>query len=160
MKLVIISDTHGNYPLALKALDDDGAFDGIIHLGDIVEDATVIEGVIDCPIVKLAGNCDHGSIAPLEIHRFFDGMHFFLTHGHTYGVKGGLGKLLAKAKADNVQVVLYGHTHQAAVELIEGIYFINPGSLHEKTFQKSYALMEIDNGSIKTRLVHLPTTPD
>ena len=44
----------------------------------------------------------------------------FVTHGHAYGVKSGLGRLAERAKTLGADVVLYGHTHIPEQREIEG----------------------------------------
>ena len=155
MRLAIFSDTHGNYPLALRALEDAGQLAGVIHLGDEIEDAGIIEDIVGCPVVKVAGNCDRGTAIPRELNCLFAGVRFYLTHGDAFGVKGGLARLRAKAAAEDAQVVLYGHTHLAAVDRFDGILFVNPGTLHQGSDLKSFATIDIDAGTISARIVRL-----
>ncbi|HEY6839016.1 MAG TPA: YfcE family phosphodiesterase [Geobacteraceae bacterium] len=155
MKLAIFSDTHGNYPLVLRALDETGPVDGIIHLGDEIEDAGMIEDIVDCPVVKVAGNCDHGTRAPRELKCTFAGVSFFITHGDAYNVKAGLGKLREKAHASKFGVVLYGHTHIAAIEQVGETTFVNPGCLHKASSTKSFATITIDAGTVHVDIIPL-----
>lgn len=159
MKLAVFSDTHGNYPLALRALEEYGHVDGIIHLGDDIEDADIIEDIVDCPVVKVAGNCDRGAQAPRELHCTFAGVSFFLTHGDAYQVKAGLAKLRARAHAGQFRVVLYGHTHIAAVEQAGDTTFVNPGCLHKGSDTKSFATITIEAGMVSARIIPLPDVP-
>lgn len=156
MKLIVFSDTHGNYPLAIKAMDGAGHSDIIIHLGDEVEDARILAGYADCPVVAVAGNCDRDPGVPRELFPIFDGIRFFLTHGDAYGVKGGLRMLHARALREEVLVVLYGHTHRCGMEVIDGIHYINPGTLRSDATNRSYATISIESGKITAELIAVP----
>ncbi len=159
MKLLVLADTHGNLPLAVRALDEAGPVDYLIHLGDEVEDSRILEAMVDCPTIGIAGNCDTGSSLPRELRCAFAGVEFLLTHGDTYHVKAGLARLHVRARAEQAQVVLYGHTHRAADEEIEGIRFINPGTLHRTSSSWSYAIVSITDGTASARIVSLTAPP-
>ena len=51
-----------------------------------------------------------------------------LCHGHQYDVKWGFDSLLKIAKDNNIDIVVYGHTHIPVYKKIDNIIFINPGS--------------------------------
>jgi putative phosphoesterase len=153
MKLLILSDTHGNYPLALKATEIAGTYDGIIHLGDGMEDAGMIADITGSPVVTIAGNCDAATSAPREYSRIYAGKKLFCTHGDSYNVKAGLAKLHKKALAEEARIVLYGHTHRAAIESFDGVLFINPGSLHKSASIRSFATLSIAADDISAEIV-------
>jgi putative phosphoesterase len=159
MKILVLSDSHGNIPLAVRAVDEAVPVDLLVHLGDEVEDSRVLEAVVDCPIVRVAGNCDLGSPFPRELRCVFDGVAFLLTHGDAYHVKGGLARLRARARTEHARVVLYGHTHRFADEEIDGIRYINPGTLHRGSNCRSYAVVSIAAGAVTARIVTLDEEP-
>ena len=155
MKLLIISDTHGDYPLAARAVDAAGPVDLIVHLGDCFDDALVIESIADVPVLKVRGNCDPGGDAERELLVTLADKTVMITHGDRYAVKSGLSRLHTRGLELNVDIVLYGHTHHAAIETIGDILFVNPGSLNVKSRQAGYAILTIDQGSIGAVLVPL-----
>jgi putative phosphoesterase len=144
MRFLILSDTHGNYPLAFRALEMAGPIDRIFHLGDGIEDARLIEEITGQEIVKVPGNCDISASDPGDITAVIAGKRFFITHGDRYAVKGGLARLINKAQTENADIVLYGHTHIGSVELLNGTLFVNPGCLRYKWPTASYALLDLD----------------
>jgi uncharacterized protein len=154
MKLLILSDTHDNYPLAIKALEHAGDIDQIIHLGDGVDDARIIEYISEKPVIMVAGNCDSIASVPRDIRTMIARKEFFLTHGHNYHVKSGLTQLYNKAVAEEVSIVLYGHTHIAAIETINDVMFVNPGCLRHNTFT-SYATLSISAGNISAEIIEI-----
>jgi len=153
MKLAILSDTHGNYPLAVKALESLGQLDYIIHLGDTTEDAEMIELALGRELIKLSGNCDMSNKYPELITTTIADKKVLLSHGDRFMVKSGLNLIKQRAKQEKADMVLYGHTHRPAILNIDGIMFINPGTMNKNASQWSFALISIDNDSITAETV-------
>ena len=153
MRVVVFSDTHGNYPLAIRALEKIGVFAQIVHLGDEIEDARIIEELTGQPLLKVPGNCDMGCKDPSELLMEIAGRKIFMTHGDGYQVKSGLSTLWKKAAIEGAEVALYGHTHVAAVTMIEGILFINPGTLSTRSVGASCALLIFSPTEITAEIV-------
>jgi putative phosphoesterase len=145
MKFLIISDSHGNYPSVFKSLELAGTVDHIIHLGDGIEDAKIIEDVLSRKVIKVSGNCDGITTEPDEIVIKINNQKIMITHGDKYLVKNGLSLLFQKAVYEDIDVILYGHTHLAAVETINNILFVNPGNLHKSCKVNSYAILTLSN---------------
>lgn len=142
----MLSDTHGNFPLAFKALEKAGRVDRIFHLGDGVDDARIIEEITGYGIIKVSGNCDLSASEPREIMTEYAGKLIFATHGDTFNVKSGLTPLHRKAVSENAQIVLYGHTHIGFTGLLGDILFVNPGCLRYRWPNPSYALVTVNAG--------------
>jgi putative phosphoesterase len=153
MKLAILSDTHGNYPLAVKALESLEQLDYIIHLGDTTDDAEKLEIALGREIIKLSGNCDLSRKYPEHIITTIAGKIFFLSHGDRFMVKSGLNLIQQRAKQEKVDVVLYGHTHRPAILSIDDVMFINPGTMNKNASHRSFALVSIDNDAITAETV-------
>ncbi|WP_048600508.1 metallophosphoesterase family protein [Rubeoparvulum massiliense] len=146
-ELVIVSDTHGRianwhnlynaYPHHL-----------ILHAGD--HEQNVMEGIPDGAerIKAVRGNCDLESSLPTERCFAWSGYQLMLVHGHLHHVKHSLLPLFYRGKEKGVQVIVFGHTHQPLVEVMDGILFINPGSLVKPRGvpQGSYAMLSIEKG--------------
>jgi hypothetical protein len=157
MLLLVLSDTHGNYPLALQVAEDSAA-DQIIHLGVEVADAEILESILARPVLKVAGNCDLDSLLPRELFLNLGGIPFLITHGDRYQTKTGLVPLRQRAAALGAQVVLYGHTHVAAVSEQDGILLVNPGALQPTVSSPSYALVTLAAGAVSAAIVPLDTS--
>jgi len=155
MKLAIISDTHGNYPLAIRAIEAREGFDHIIHLGDNIDDAWVVEDAIGQEIIKVPGNCDFVSTLPRELTQDFAGKLLFVSHGDRYRVKEGLARLVKKAASTTADIVLFGHTHAPLVEEINNTLFINPGSLAQNCPVPSFAILSIVKGVASAEIITL-----
>lgn len=112
----------------IKAIES-GRPDLILHLGDGGRDLDGIRSRF--PGIKLeavCGNCDLSSGLPEVLDLTVCGVRLFLTHGHLYGVKSNLNRLLYAAEERGAQAVLFGHTHRALVTEAGGLTVINPGS--------------------------------
>ena len=154
--MLIISDTHGDYPHAVSAVESAGSVDLIVHLGDGFEDARIIEAIGQLPVLKVTGNCDPVAEAERDILVTLADKTVMITHGDRYAVKSGLSRLHKRAMELKVNIVLYGHTHHAAIDTIGTIFFINPGCLNTKSREASYAILTIDNGGIAARIIPFP----
>lgn len=136
MKILITSDVHGNvedYKEVVKKHKDAKYH---LNAGDFGFDNKYLSN----DVITVKGNCDFFSNLPLERILNIDGLKILLTHGHKEGVKYSLDKLKLKAKILNVDICIFGHTHQKYMKVEEGILFINPGAL--SGYPKSYAIYE------------------
>lgn len=155
MRIMVVSDTHGNFLAPLALLDSSGA-SMLIHLGDDINDAKAIEPFLDIPLLKVPGNCDHGATEQRELITKIAGTTLLLTHGDMYRVKNGLEGLVSAAAAKKAAVVLYGHTHIPSVQKKDGILLVNPGTLMTGSDAKSYAVVMIKKDVITAEIIHLP----
>ena len=143
MEFLCLSDSHGCTKNILEVLSRQiKRPDGIIFLGDGLRDFTYCD-LGDIPLYSVRGNCD-SKLFPIELYaddeRILDiyGKKIMLTHGHTYGVKSGMSRLIYAAAEKNADVVLFGHTHiplEAYIDkdnsemLDKPLYIMNPGSV-------------------------------
>jgi len=155
MRILVISDTHGNYPLALRASSMAQSFDTLIHLGDADDDVAMLEYALGISVLHVAGNCDFGSTAPRELIWECEGKKLLLVHGDAYGVKSGLTRLERRCKEVGVDAVLFGHTHQATIVTLPGLLAVNPGTLMRGSSAPSFAILEISPQGINATL-HSP----
>jgi uncharacterized protein len=154
MKVLVVSDTHGNYLAPLECMIDE-EIEMIIHLGDEIRDAKELEPLLEIPMVKVPGNCDHSALEPREITLDLEGRILFITHGDHYRVKTGTDLLVQRAKQRNADVALYGHTHSPLVSKIEGILLVNPGTLMAGSAVKSAAIITIKGGKVSAEIIYL-----
>lgn len=152
MRILVISDTHGNLPLALKACDMAEPFNVLIHLGDGGEDAALLKSVQEINVIHVAGNCDLGSNSPREMLWECEGKKLLLVHGDVYGVKNGLGRLERRANEVGADAVLFGHTHCATITTLSGILAVNPGTLMRASQHTTFAILEMTSQGITADL--------
>jgi putative phosphoesterase len=131
----VISDTHGLLrPEAVAALT--GA-DLIIHAGDVGK-REVIEALrAIAPTYAVRGNIDTASWAqalPLTARVDVGQRQFFVLHE--------IAQLDLDAGAGFAAVV-YGHSHQPAIETRAGVLFLNPGSAGPRRFKLPIAVARV-----------------
>ncbi len=149
MKVAIISDSHRFKVYmndAIEIIQKEGV-ELILHAGDNFSDSLYFKEKSDIPVIAVAGNCDFENIET-ELDFECEGIRIFLTHGHNYGVKYGLGNIAEKAKEIGADIAIFGHSHIKVNELIDGVVLINPGSLSMPRDGKdrSFVIMNIKNG--------------
>lgn len=129
MKIFVISDTHGKLDKVMEVWDRLTNVDLVIHLGDYEKDARYLEKVFETEVISVKGNMD-GSYSD-DDYKILETEYgkLLLTHGHMENVKMSPLNLIYKAQELNCKVALFGHTHQAVYEEVNGIYLVNPGSL-------------------------------
>jgi putative phosphoesterase len=157
MKLyVIISDTHGDIYTAKKVIARYPQIDGLIHLGDYYKDAHIIKSHYpELNVIMVPGNCDFVFDTPTDSVFEVEGKRILITHGHLYNVKSGLENLERKAVNDDIDLVLFGHTHCPLQESRSNITFVNPGSIGNPrgTLSPTYALLEVSKNGLEVRIL-------
>lgn len=153
MKIMVISDTHGNYLAPLTFIDEHEGIDLIIHLGDEISDAKMLQNLTSIPIILVPGNCDPDAREPRELCGVLGGQRIFMTHGDMYRVKNGLGALMGKAASEKASVVLFGHTHTPLVQRENNLLLVNPGTLMTASKNRSYAILEVTNRSASAEII-------
>ncbi len=168
MKVMFISDIHGSYYFAKKAIDIflKERFDKLVILGDILYHGprNPFPTEYDCmkvsellnehadSIIAVKGNCDSevdqmvlqfdNSTSHKEVE--FNGISFYLTHGHIYDEEK-----LPDLKPGSV--LMYGHFHIPLAKKVGNIYVCNPSSISlPKQGTNSYGLLVDNEFSIKT----------
>lgn len=138
-RLLVVSDSHGRTDGIERIMAQFDRIDLILHLGDHQSRLAEIELEFDCPVLGVAGNCDHDySTGQLPTERLttIAGHRVFMTHGHHYHVKQGYDQLLNTAAAPPylADLICFGHTHhQLYLEKYHAgrrIRLINPGSCY------------------------------
>ncbi|MGV8906670.1 MAG: metallophosphoesterase family protein [Acetobacterium sp.] len=156
MKVGVMSDSHGNLTALKKAVDQMGAVDVIIHLGDYVQDALHLETLTKAPVHIVQGNMDQDAIdGSLILETTMGGFKFFATHGHQYGVKNNLDELCHAALGKNADVILFGHTHEAYLYDDGQVLIMNPGSIgasHPGDIESFGLLTITEDGDIKSEI--------
>lgn len=150
--LTVLSDTHGNRSLFEKLDVIFAESDYIVHLGDISADGYCISKKYPGKTVVINGNCDPVKLGDGEKVFDVEGVKIFACHGHRYGVKQTLVKLAARAKELGCKIALYGHTHNAREDFIDGITLLNPGTGNRYS-EKSYIYLIINGEKAVHKIV-------
>jgi len=149
---VIISDTHGNMPKITALSGVLTECDYIIHLGDTSGDGARIKREFGDKTILINGNCDPVKLGDDEAVITIEGVRIFATHGHLYSAKTTLTKLYMRGKEENCPLVLYGHTHRAREDEIDGVTLINPGNLSRYS-QNSYCYLVVNGDKFVAKTV-------
>lgn len=144
MEILIFSDSHGRIEGMMRAIEAQiKRPDLILHLGDGVREVEYLResGI---PVLAVRGNCDlFGASSEIGESFCFEelGHKIFMTHGHRFGVKSGVGGLVSHAAQIGADIVLFGHTHRPLEQRIDTgyeiggktisrpMYLFNPGSI-------------------------------
>ncbi len=155
MLIAIVSDTHGRVDAALRAVEQAGSPEMVLHAGDFFRDATGLQLQVAVPVVGVKGNCDGFSAGPEEQVFEAAGTRIYLTHGHLYNVKNRLVELCNRATELNAKVVVFGHTHISTIEVTGDCLLVNPGSLFRSRdpMGKTFATLRVGEGE-PTASVH------
>lgn len=158
MKIVVVSDTHGNNKEVIEKISEMERPDLLFHLGDYIEDGIKICTALGIDTIMVKGNGDRGNRIYNEDELIeISGKKIFLTHGHRYDVRYGITNLYYKALELNVDMVLFGHTHVPINIEENGIIFMNPGSPSiPRTQSKAKTIGLIDiNDKIYTKIIEI-----
>ncbi|MCR5787153.1 MAG: YfcE family phosphodiesterase [Acholeplasmatales bacterium] len=128
MKILIISDSHGNLSRVLNLAEKYKDYTKI-HLGDRGFDSKSLE---ELGFYYVDGNCDYTQSVKTRICEI-DGKRFLLTHGDLYNVRNSINNLYYLGLENKCDYVLFGHTHVQFKE-IGDISFINPGALKDNHY--------------------------
>lgn len=158
MKILVLSDTHGNNIPFINQLRNHKDAEMIIHLGDMVEDAKDIREYAPCLVKVVRGNNDYyaDNTEWYELIRV-EGHKILLTHGHKDRVSYGIDELVHRAKQCDAEMVMYGHTHVYDYREVDGIKVLNPGSagFDRGGEYESYVVMNVTEDRIDVERVKL-----
>lgn len=147
MKVLIVSDTHGNHYNLDRILDEVGHIDMFIHLGDVEGGEAYLEAIIDCEKHLVKGNNDFFSDLPKEAEFYIGKYKTFITHGHGYFVSLDPEYIREEGKSRCADIVMFGHTHKPYFEKTPEIILLNPGSVsypRQEGRKGSYMILELD----------------
>ena len=157
MTIGVLSDTHSlNIPAAL--IERLKTVDLIIHAGDICDLNTLRRLNAIVPTKAVQGNMDESAvkkILPLKEIIICGDLKIGVTHGHIGGSREALKNATASFKDDKMDVVIFGHSHQALNERVGKTLYFNPGSPNDMIKAKflSYGLITIEAGKVKAEIV-------
>lgn len=154
MRIIVLSDTHGNPKVLETILARHADADACIHLGDGEGDVKLF---LSChpewesKFYAVRGNCDFNSSLPIS--RTIDlipGHRIFAIHGHRHAIRYTPDILVEEAIAEDCNIVLHGHTHVRRNEYRNGVYLMNPGSAAQPRdgMPPSYAYIDYEKGGI------------
>ncbi len=177
-RYALFSDVHANLPAMEAVLEDIRArreLTGIYHLGDLVGYAPwpdeVVAMIRDAGIPGVAGNydstvathdkhcgCRYGHVAGPAI-RLFHGNHalntVYVTEDRSDEFLSSMARNMGSREGD---VVCFGHTHEPWHRVVEGIHFVNTGSVgrpKDGDPRAGYVLLDVSATGIDVEFVRI-----
>lgn len=153
MKIGVISDTHGFLDPRVEKLFK--GVDHILHAGDIGDPMIELELKFIAPVTVVLGNTDTGLNFPLTAVATV-AQKKFLVH-HIVNPHALLPELEARITREKPQAVIFGHTHKAYAETVDGILFFNPGYAGKPKpgAERSVAILHLEAGVIRPQFITL-----
>jgi uncharacterized protein len=158
----VVSDTHGNREGMLLLADrlKSLGIQTLLHLGDDYRDLAILTQsgleVLGVPGVYCPEYRD-----PKIPNRWIvelGGLRFLLTHTECRHKFDGPGDPDPEMACYEVDAVLFGHTHTPMLEERQGVAWINPGHLRERTDRghpPTFALLHISPPELKVQVQRL-----
>jgi putative phosphoesterase len=153
VKIGVLSDTHDF--LDPRILELFKGVDHILHAGDVGMQIIVFELAQIAPTTAVLGNTDLGN--PLKVTEIVTlGDLKFLVH-HIVNPREPNDRLKARLGRNRPDVVVFGHTHKAFNEVIDGVLFLNPGYAGQPKFgtERSVALLHCEGKEIRVEFIPL-----
>lgn len=159
MRIIVMSDSHGDYFAIEDIIKRNPSADIYIHLGDGQRECDRIAlKYPDKQLWHLKGNCDYASTSLLDMTLDLEyGHKLFACHGHTYGVKYSLDAIKSMAVKNSADIIAYGHTHTRYENYEDELHIINPGSSScpRDGNKASYGYIDITPAGVVTNIVSL-----
>jgi len=159
MRVGVISDTH--VPTAARSLppvvfEIFKHVDLILHAGDILDLSVLDELRTIAPVEAVAGNMDdsevhlklpYKKILPLGVFQIG------LIHGK---YKIDIQREMIRREFDEIDLIVYGHSHTPFWGKVHGVHYLNPGSPTDKRHApyNSVALLEVGD-ELKAEIIRI-----
>ncbi len=134
-RIVVISDTHGRDLSVMppELLDEVESADIVVHCGDY-DRLPLLNQLrrVARRFVGVFGNIDSIDIRaelPEKVTFEVEGRRFGVIHPHWGGPPHNIERDILR-EFEGVDVILFGHTHDAVCREIEGVTFLNPGQAY------------------------------
>lgn len=141
MKILALSDSHGNIGYLERICDMHSDADLILFAGDGISDIQYLKAYTE-KILCVHGNRDaifRGIYAPAARTLEAAGKSVYLTHGHHLNVKLSYGMAERFARDNGIDILVFGHTHipfESCRARDDGGYIrlFNPGAVKDGSF--------------------------
>ena len=146
MKIGVLADTHvaNAAEIPAEALECIRGVDMILHAGDIL-DLSVIDEL--CTIASVHAVC--GNMDPPMTRQQLPAQTVVQAGGKRIGLIHGGGAPIGlhgrvRVQFEDVDAIVFGHSHRPMSEVVEGILMLNPGSPTDRRFAPYRSLGIID----------------
>jgi len=160
-RIGVISDTHIGEAwfddTLLKTLQEEyfQDVDLILHAGDLV-DPQILNSFSGCPVLAVCGNMDDPSV-DLAMRRVIIAGPFRIGLAHGRGAFNGLEqRLLREFSEENIDCMVYGHSHMPTCRRQGDQLLFNPGSPTDRRNAPFHSVGILEVGeSIQGRIISL-----
>jgi len=165
MKILVISDTHGNQSMINDMVPIAETADWVIHLGDDYSDALpFIEKKI--PTIRVPGTWGKEYQDPMiDNRRFetFNGWALFLSHTPTKDPHDLHDDIDPEwvIQQKKCHIFCHGHTHQPSLKQSNNVTILNPGHLKrpfDRNYPASYAIITPLTASCHIQVIDFQTS--
>lgn len=161
VKITILGDTHINSfeELPKEILGEIEGSDWVIHTGDYTS-TVVISGLIKLKGERFKGV--YGNADPLDVRNKLTSKEILSIQdkkiGITHPASGGPEEhieenLFVDFEQDNLDILIYGHTHESKILKKNNLLVVNPGKGYLETNffgpPTTIAILKIDNGKVQ-----------
>ncbi|TAL39813.1 MAG: YfcE family phosphodiesterase [Spirochaetes bacterium] len=132
MKILVVSDSHGNSAALARIVERELPFEILVHCGDGVRDLAQLRIPRSVRVVGVTGNMDRAVVTGREVLELFElpGFKFLVTHGDRQRAHEDYLGLLDEAHVRGADIVLFGHTHRPFLREGRPSLF-NPGAAQQ-----------------------------
>jgi putative phosphoesterase len=159
----LIADTHvparaKSIPKKVFQIFENADF--IVHAGDLVKLEVIDELEQLAPVLAVHGNMDgpevSGALPKINTLKIYG---WKIGVMHNPNTLFGRGKMREIAKQNGFDVLVYGHTHNAAIKWEARILYINPGSptnpMASFMNKPTVALLKVAKDAITPEIIHI-----
>ncbi|MCR1950369.1 metallophosphatase family protein [Clostridium sp. DSM 100503] len=148
MKIGIISDTHNL--LREEVICYLNKCDLIIHAGDICNKEILLKLNSITKTVAVKGNNDNENFEGIlnkEELLEIEGKKIYVVHE----------KNNINVNLEEVDIIIYGHSHKHSLETLDNVIYLNPGSCGKRRFSLplTMAIMNIKNGKVQIEKIDI-----
>jgi putative phosphoesterase len=163
MEFALLSDTHLNSGGALPAEIRRRLrrADGILHAGDLTTAAFLVDLRSLAPVTVVRGNCDEWdvelSVLPLSAVAVCGRLRVGLTHGALGRGSTAPARAAASFAGQEVDLIVFGHTHAPFYDTVGGVRLFNPGSLTQRRRQPrcSYGWLTLTDDAYRLEHIYI-----
>lgn len=152
MKIGVLADTHIRQGRSLPSFvwDSFADVEMILHAGDLLIESVLEELSLLAPVVAVRGNGDWLlSNLPDKTITAIGKINIGITHGYLSKGKNTPERAYNTFRGDQVDLIIFGHSHVPYKSVHNGITLFNPGSPTDRRGQPYYSLgiLTIENES-------------
>lgn len=162
MKIGVISDTHipsvGD-KLPDKIVEVFSGVDLILHAGDAVSGYVHDYLNLIAEEIAVCGNMDHLDVCKeLPAKRIVEAGKFRIGLTHGYGAPGSLVDWVRhQFEGEHVDAIVFGHSHHAMNEVVDGVLMFNPGTATDRRFshEQTVGILDVTDSGITGQIIKL-----